>query len=72
MLTGSFDGTAKIWDTNSGTLQLTLQGHADGVSSAVFSADGARVLTGSWDHTAKTWDASNGTLQLTLRATVPA
>ena len=72
MLTGYFDGTAKIWDANSGTLQLTLQGRADGVSSAVFSADSAVVLTGSWDNTAKIWDASNGTLQLTLRATVMA
>ena len=71
VLTGSLDGTAKIWDANTGTQQVTLV-HPEyaPVLSAVFSADGARVLTGSHDCTAKIWDAHSGTLQITLEGHV--
>jgi WD40 repeat protein/serine/threonine protein kinase len=36
--------------------------HQDGVSDAVFSRDGARILTASRDKTAKLWDAASGKL----------
>ncbi|MBI5707359.1 MAG: caspase family protein, partial [Armatimonadetes bacterium] len=35
-------------------------GHAFSVSSAVYSADGRRILTSAWDHTARVWDAGTG------------
>ena len=39
ILTGSFDGTAKIWDRMSGECKQTLPRHSKSVMSAVFSAD---------------------------------
>lgn len=39
---------------------LTLEGHMEGLSSALFSADGSRILTTSQDRTAKVWDAKSG------------
>ncbi len=59
-LTGSFDYTAKLWDTSTGAHIRTFTGHTDGVYSAVFSPDGTKVLTGSADHTAKLWNANTG------------
>ena len=39
-------------------VRLTLKGHGDYVWSAVYSADGERIVTASEDKTAKVWDAS--------------
>ncbi|KAF4337167.1 hypothetical protein FBEOM_8953 [Fusarium beomiforme] len=38
----------------------TLEGHDDGVSSVVFSADGQRLTSSSYDKTIKIWDAHSG------------
>jgi WD40 repeat protein len=44
-----------------------LRGHAQWLSSAVFSPDGTRVLTSSDDGTARLWDMSDGQLVRELR-----
>src|SRR5262249_19041538 len=67
VVTGSSDGTAKVWDAKTGALVFTLKGHTDGVTSASFSGDGTRLVTGSEDGTAKVWDAKTGALVLTLK-----
>src|SRR5262249_37628311 len=57
VLTGSDDGTARLWDARSGKpLGLPLQ-HEGPVSAVAFSPDGQSVLTGSFDGTAQLWDA---------------
>jgi len=55
ILTGSDDGTAKLWNTSTGAVLTTLTGHADRVRSAIFSKDGSQVLTSSNDRTARIW-----------------
>lgn len=60
VLTGSKDGTARLWDASTGQEIRAFKGHEDRVTSVVFSPDGARVLTGSYDKTARLWDASTG------------
>jgi len=55
-LTGSYDKTARIWDTNSGECLHTLSGHSRTVCSVRFSPDGRYCLTGSFDQTTKIWD----------------
>jgi WD40 repeat protein len=50
--TASTDGTARIWDAETGKLLLVLSGHLDWVLNAAFSPDSARILTASRDHTA--------------------
>jgi len=66
VLTASFDGTAKIWDSSTGECKQTLSGHGGHVRSAVFSADGATILTASDDRTANIWDSSTGECKQTL------
>jgi len=60
VLTGSWDTTAKLWDTVAGTKIRTFSGHTAQVTSVAFSPSGTRVLTGSYDNTAKLWEANNG------------
>jgi len=61
-LTGSRDGTSRLWDSNNGNLFNTLNGHAGGVYAAVFSPDGKTVLTGGEDGKAKLWNSISGQL----------
>ncbi len=60
VLTGSVDGTAKLWDAATGAEVRTFSGHAGPVESVAFSPDGKFVLTGSSDQTAKLWDSASG------------
>jgi len=57
--TATTDGTAKIWDANSGKELVRLQ-HDDGVTHVMFSSDDNSVLTASPDGSAIVWDAENG------------
>jgi len=62
VLTGSHDGTAKLWDAETGDCIGTFIGHTSNVNSVAYSPDGTKVLTGSSDKTAKLWDASTGSV----------
>jgi WD40 repeat protein len=66
--TASADGTARIWNAETGVSLHILVGHEAGVRSAAFSPDGRHVLTGSSDGTARIWDATTGTPLMTLVA----
>jgi hypothetical protein len=56
VLTGSFDGTAKIWDGISGRRLMSLIPNPDGVNSAMFSPDGKLVATACLDGSITLWD----------------
>ena len=43
-----------------------LSGHAGGVTSVAFSADGSKVVSGSEDFTVKIWSADSGEVLQTL------
>ena len=60
VLTGSEDGTARLWDAATGQELVPAMKSGGAVSSATFSPDGTRVLTGSEDGTARLWDAATG------------
>ena len=60
VVTASADGTARIWDADTGKEINILEGHEDWVHLAAFSPDGARVITASDDNTARIWDADTG------------
>ena len=63
LATGTNDrhGFIKIWDTATGALVKTLEGHADAVLSLAYSHDGKRLLSSSYDRTAILWDLESGT-----------
>jgi WD40 repeat protein len=60
ILTGSDDGTPKLWDATTGAVLRTFSGHTNIVRSVAFSPDGKYVLTGGLDDTARLWDATTG------------
>src|SRR5271157_3016782 len=65
VVSGSYDGTVKVWDLNSGQEERTLSGHSDWVDALALTGDG-RVVTGSDDGTVKVWDLNSGQEQRTL------
>ena len=66
IVTSGADGTAEIWDVNTGKLLQTLAGHKADISTVSFSSSGDRILTGSYDQSAKIWDAASGKELLSL------
>jgi hypothetical protein len=66
VVTASADGTARVWDANTGAEVLALRGHTGTVRSARFSPGGGRVVTASGDGTARVWDANTGATVLAL------
>jgi len=47
VVTASLDGTAKVWDTETGQEVLTLRAQTQYVLGVAFSPDGKRIVTGS-------------------------
>lgn len=60
VVSGSADGTARIWDATTGQEKLTLTGHTGTVTAVAISADGQRVVTAGNDRTVKVWDVPTG------------
>ena len=67
VLTGSVDGTAKLWGLD-GRLLFTLSGHGAEITSVAFLSAGGitSALTGSMDNTVKLWDPATGKERATL------
>jgi WD40 repeat protein len=61
LASGSYDDTVRVWDTQTGQCQQTLEGHSHLVSSVVFSPDGSRLASGSHDGTVRVWDVTGMT-----------
>ncbi len=53
--TGSWDGTAKIWELSSGR-EIRTFGHKDYVTTVAFSPNGIWLATGCSDHSVKLWN----------------
>ena len=60
MVSGSGDGTARIWDSDTGTPFKTLKGHTSWVLCVSYSPDGELLATGSMDSTVRIWSAKTG------------
>lgn len=60
MVSGSGDGTARIWDCLTQTPMRTLKGHNDWVLAVSWSPDGQYIATGSMDNTIRIWNPSTG------------
>ncbi len=60
IVSGSADGTLRIWNVVSGAVLLVLRGHDDSVGSVSWSHDGNRIVSGSDDRTIHIWDSESG------------
>ena len=49
LLSGSHDGTARVWDANRGTERCALAGPSLSISAVAWSPDGTRLLTAAED-----------------------
>jgi WD40 repeat protein/DNA-binding SARP family transcriptional activator len=56
LVAASSEGTARVWDAETGTLRYTLLGHSGFILSVAWSPDSSRLVTGSSDGTAKVWE----------------
>jgi WD40 repeat protein/serine/threonine protein kinase len=60
MVTTSADGTAQVWDAQSGVRACPPLRHEKPVVHAAFSPTQPFLVTASWDHTARIWDLASG------------
>jgi len=64
-LSGSWDGTLRLWDLNSGATTRRFIGHTKDVLSVAFSADNRQIVSGSRDKTINLWNTL-GQLKFTI------
>lgn len=58
-VSGSHDGSLRVWDIDSGACLRTLKGHKSLVS-CVAALPGGRCISGSFDNTLRVWDIESG------------
>ena len=61
-VTTSMEQSVKIWESQSGKLLHTLNGHSDMITSVNFSPDGKYILTTGHDQHARIWESATGHL----------
>jgi len=55
-LSGSWDGTLRLWEISTGKCTRRFVGHTKDVLSVSFSADNRQIVSGSRDRTVKLWN----------------
>ncbi|CAL1134956.1 unnamed protein product [Cladocopium goreaui] len=67
VVTACADGSAAMWDANTGEWCKSLFGHDLSVFSVALSPDLCSIATGSSDHTVRLWSVQRQSWRLTLR-----
>ncbi|KAF8986669.1 WD40-repeat-containing domain protein, partial [Cyathus striatus] len=62
IVSGSDDGTVRVWNSHSGKLLNELKGHSGWVNSVAISQDGITIVSGSNDKTVRVWNSHSGKL----------
>ena len=63
-ISGSGDGTLRVWDLASAKCLAILEGHTGPVRDVALAADGIRAISGSTDDTLRVWDIPSETFVL--------
>lgn len=71
VVTASQDGTARVWNADSGELISELVGHSGIVQSVAFHPTQPLILTSGMDRTARLWNAYTGEELLSFSPTFP-
>jgi WD40 repeat protein len=54
--TSGLDNHMRVWDVQTGNLEVILKGHSGWVRGCAFSPDGQRIVSASWDGTLRLWN----------------
>lgn len=65
--TGSFGGTARVWDTATGAERAVVDGHGEFGVEVAFTPDGKRIASAGTAGTVKTWEVATGRVLFELR-----
>ncbi len=63
LASASSDNSVQLWDTTTGNIRHSLQGHTARVESLCFSSNGQTLVSGSFDGTLRLWNATTGELE---------
>lgn len=65
IVSGSFDATIKIWDSDE--VRLTLEGHEEKIYCLLILCNSIQIVSGSCDWSIKIWDSDEGSCLQTLK-----
>ena len=63
-VSGSFDDSVRLWQTETMTVDELLSGHENDVRSVSYALDGEWIVSGSFDHTVRIWDTDGDLVQV--------
>jgi len=61
VVSGSSDGSVRLWEIESAIERAVLRGHEGAVNGVAVSSDGLRIVSASQDKTVRIWDTGTGT-----------
>ncbi|HYG58748.1 MAG TPA: GTP-binding protein [Symbiobacteriaceae bacterium] len=67
LVSGSADGTVRMWDVHSGTQSMVLEGHTNVVTAVSVSRDGQIIAAYDKDRVVRLWSVAKGRSVATLR-----
>lgn len=63
LVTGSDDGTIRIWDRTAGRVKMVIASHLGGrICTVACTRDGEQIITGGYDGSVRLWNLANGEL----------